>query len=111
MYRDTKVRLNCAHHKSLPSVCVYVYVALLSLLGKGTVKCIPHFGVGNSSVQTLPRHRIYTRRFENYRIRHFLSGQYSIKGKEAISSSQYFLLISYFTAFRSLRMKVQRAVI
>jgi hypothetical protein len=37
----TDRHLNGVLHKSLPYVCVAVCVALLSLLGKGPVKCIP----------------------------------------------------------------------
>jgi hypothetical protein len=46
-------------HRSLPSVCVSVCVSLLSLLDKGTVKCIPPFVVSNFSVNTFPRQRIH----------------------------------------------------
>jgi hypothetical protein len=39
----TWAHLNGVLHKSLPSVCMSLCVSLLSLLGKGSVKCIPPF--------------------------------------------------------------------
>jgi hypothetical protein len=41
VYHGTWAHLNGVLHKSIPSVCVSVCVSLLSLLGKGFVKCIP----------------------------------------------------------------------
>jgi hypothetical protein len=43
VYHGTWAHLNCVLHKSLPPVCVSGCVSLLSLLGKGSVKCIPPF--------------------------------------------------------------------
>jgi hypothetical protein len=43
VYHCTRAHLNGVLHKSLPSFCVSVCISLLSLLGKGSVKCIPPF--------------------------------------------------------------------
>jgi hypothetical protein len=51
IYHGTWAHLNGALFKSLPSVCVYICVSLLSLLG-------------NASVKTLPRQRIHTQKSE-----------------------------------------------
>jgi hypothetical protein len=43
IYHGTWAHLNGVLHKSLPSVCASICISLLSLLGNGSVKCIPHF--------------------------------------------------------------------
>jgi hypothetical protein len=43
VYHGTWAHLNGTLHKSLPSVFVSVYVSHLSLLGNGSLKCIPPF--------------------------------------------------------------------
>jgi hypothetical protein len=43
VHHGTCAYLKCVLHKSLPSVCMSVYVSLLSLLGTGSVKCICPF--------------------------------------------------------------------
>jgi hypothetical protein len=43
VYLGTWAHHNGVLHKSLPSFCVSAYVSLLSLLGKGSVKCSPPF--------------------------------------------------------------------
>jgi hypothetical protein len=43
VYHGTSVHLNCVLLKSLPSACVSVCLSRLSLLGNGSVKCIPPF--------------------------------------------------------------------
>jgi hypothetical protein len=45
-------------NKSLPSVCMSVCVSLISLLGKGSVNCIPLSLLGNGPVNMFPLHRI-----------------------------------------------------
>jgi hypothetical protein len=44
VYHGNWAHLGGVLHKSLPSVCVSVCVSLLSLLGNGSVKCLPPFG-------------------------------------------------------------------
>jgi hypothetical protein len=56
-YYGTRANLSGVLLKSLPSVCVSVCVSLLSLLGKGPVKCILLSLLGNNSVKTFPRQR------------------------------------------------------
>jgi hypothetical protein len=65
------------------SVCVCV--SLLSLLGKGSIKCMPLSLLGNASVNTFPRQRRI-----NWRSR-FLLGPCRIKGRYAITFSKNFL--------------------
>jgi hypothetical protein len=43
VYYGTWTHLNCILHKSFPSVSVPLYVSVFSLLGKGSVKCMPPF--------------------------------------------------------------------
>jgi hypothetical protein len=42
-YHGTWAHFSCVLHKSLPSVCVPICVSLLSLVGKGSLKCISPF--------------------------------------------------------------------
>jgi hypothetical protein len=55
VYLGTWAHHNGVLHKSLPSVCVSVCMALLPLLGKGSVKCVPSF----ISRQHVPAQRIH----------------------------------------------------
>jgi hypothetical protein len=52
IYHGTWAHLNGILHKSLPSVCVSVYVSLLLLQGNGSVKCIRLIG----AMQRLGKH-------------------------------------------------------
>jgi hypothetical protein len=65
VYKDIWAHLNDVLHKSLPSVCVSVCVSVLSLLGKGSVKCIPLFVAGQRLGNHVP---VATKRRNNRRI-------------------------------------------
>jgi hypothetical protein len=52
VYHGTWSHLNGGLHKSLPSVCMSICMSLLSLLGNGSVKCVPH----NVARQRLGKH-------------------------------------------------------
>jgi hypothetical protein len=58
IYHGTWAHLDDVLHKSLTSVCVSVCVSLLSLLGKGSVKCIRPFIARQRSGKHVPAEKI-----------------------------------------------------
>jgi hypothetical protein len=66
VYHGTWAHLNYLPHKSLPSVCMYVY---------------PSIFARQRPRKTLPWQRIYTKQQINFWTRRFLCSQYRIEGK------------------------------
>jgi hypothetical protein len=80
VHHSTWAHLNYFLRKSLPSICVFVCVSVLSLLGNGSVKCIHPFGARQWLGKHFHTANEYTQQWKNYSMRHFLWGPCLIKG-------------------------------